>query len=222
MKDNLIHLCFVIDESGSMSGSEGDILGGFKNLIDEQLKVEDGDCLVSVYRFNTVVSKDFIGKNVRQIETLSYSPGGLTAMNDGIGTAIDEIGAWLSSMPEDERPSKNMIVIMTDGYENASREYDLSKVQKMIKHQKDKYNWSFVFLGSDITDLKDADNLGVGMRSVSGKANIINNYGHINAYASKLRLAKDYSDIMGAEMELCSSLTADTALYMNDKGASNQ
>lgn len=220
MKDNLIHLCFIIDESGSMWGSESDVTGGFNKLIEEQRKVEEGNCLVSVYRFNSIVTEDFVGRDIKEIDGLPYSPGGNTALYDGIGTAVDSIGKWLNDMPEEDRPSKNMIVIMTDGGENYSKEYDLTKVRDMIKHQEDKYNWSFVYMGSDLTNLNDANNLGLKMRSVSGKANIMNNYYHINDYTRKLRSAKSEMDVINAHTVLGCALSEDTAVYAANTGIS--
>ena len=141
MKENFIHVCFIIDESGSMSGTESDIIGGFKKVIDEQKANKDGKCAVSLYNSASEASKIYIGKDVNDVDYLdekSYRPGGCTAMNDAIGTAIDEIGKWLDAMDEAEKPEKNLIVIMTDGEENASVEYSFNKVKEMIKHQEEK------------------------------------------------------------------------------------
>lgn len=218
MKDNLIHLCFIIDESGSMYGSQNDVIGGFNNLIEEQRKVTDGECLVSVYRFASDVSKDFIGKPLEEVGELQYNPGGGTAMNDGIGMAIHEIGVWLNNMDESERPSKNMIIIMTDGEENMSREYTLEKVKEMIKHQEDKYNWSFVYMGSDISSLDDAKALGISLMSVSSKGNITKNYANINSYASSFRCARSNDAVLLAQNMLQCELEYDTQRYEAENG----
>lgn len=222
MKDNLLHLCFVIDESGSMWGSEGDVLGGFNRLIEEQKAITSGECIVSLYRFENTVRRDFLGKPLNEVEDLQYHPGGGTAMNDGIGRAIYEIGEWLNSMDESERPSKNMIVIMTDGEENASREYTLSQVRDMIKHQEEKYDWSFVYMGSDLNSLNDAESLGIKLRSVSSKSNIIKNYSNISCYASAYRYASNASDALTAMNALKYELDNDTAKYEADNGISVQ
>nr|DAT77586.1 MAG TPA: von Willebrand factor type A domain protein [Caudoviricetes sp.] len=213
MKSNLLHICFVLDESGSMYGSVNDVIGGFQKLIDEQKQIKDGECIVSVYRFADTVKSDFIGKPVEEVQPLEYNPGGCTAMNDGIGTAIDEIGLWLSDMDESERPSKNLIVIMTDGCENASKEYSFQDVKDRIKHQEEKYNWSFVYMGTDLTSLDDANALGIRMSSVSSRDNVVNNYGHINSYAACYRVAKNDLEIQAAQTSLALSLSEDTAEY---------
>lgn len=218
MKSNLLHICFVLDESGSMYGSINDVIGGFQKLIDEQKQIEDGECIVSVYRFANTVKSDFIGKSVKEVQPLEYNPGGCTAMNDGIGTAIDEIGLWLSDMDESERPSKNLIVIMTDGAENASKEYTLKDVQDRIKHQEEKYNWSFVYMGTDLNSLEDANTLGIRLSSVSARNNVVNNYNHINSYATCYRIAESEMDVRKAIDTLGTSLHEDTVEYSTRNG----
>ena len=211
MKSNLLHICFVLDESGSMYNSIDDVIEGFQKLIDEQKKEKNGECIISLYRFSNTVKKDYIGKPVDEVPRLTYSPWGCTAMNDGVGTAIDEIGKWLSDMDESDRPSKNMIVIMTDGKENASKEYDV--VKKKIKHQEEKYSWTFVYMGTNLQGLKDANRLGIKMRSVSGSRNITANYSHIDTYAKTLRNGITAASIAVADAFLARQLCEDTTRY---------
>lgn len=213
MKSNLLHICFVLDESGSMYNSVDDVIGGFQKLIDEQKAEKDGECIISLYRFSDEVKKDYIGKPVNEVPKLTYSPGGCTAMNDGVGTAIDEIGRWLSDMDESERPSKNMIVIMTDGQENASREYTFDSVKAKIQHQEEKYSWTFVYMGTNLKDLKDANRLGIKMRSVSGSRNIVANYSHIDTYAKALRKSTSAASVATADAFLATKLCEDIAKY---------
>ena len=208
MKSNLLHICFVLDESGSMYNSVDDVIGGFQKLIDEQKGEKNGECIISLYRFSDTVKKDYIGKPVDEVSKLIYSPGGCTAMNDGVGTAIDEIGKWLSDMDESERPSKNMIVIMTDGQENASKEYNFDTVKAKIKHQEEKYSWTFVYMGTNLQDLKDANRLGIKMRSVSDSRNITANYSYIDTYATALRNGTTAADAL-----LARQLREDTTRY---------
>ena len=213
MKSNLLHICFVLDESGSMYNSVDDVIGGFQKLIDEQKGEKNGECIISLYRFSSTVKKDYIGKPVNEVPKLYYSPGGCTAMNDGVGTAIDEIGKWLSAMNESERPSKNMIVIMTDGQENASKEYNFDTVKAKIKHQEEKYSWTFVYMGTNLQDLKDANRLGIKMRSVSGSRNIAANYSHIDTYAKALRSSTNAASVAAADALLTRQLYEDTTRY---------
>ena len=225
MKQNYIHVCFIIDESGSMFNSTTDVVEGFKKVIDEQKSIKDGTCSISLYKFNDNVNEIYIGKDINEVELLKkgeygtyeissinflykthndptyYFPEGNTAMFDGIGTSIDNIGVWLSNMPEEERPEKNLIVIMTDGMENSSKKYTEEMVRNRIQHQTEKYSWTFVYMGTDITTREYANNIGIQLQSYSDRDNYINNYNIINDAASAYRSnicasAEERSNIM--------------------------
>lgn len=222
MKSNYIHVCFIIDESSSMFDSIGDVKGGFKKIIDEQKANKEGTCSVSVFRFaSTVKHPDYIGKDVNEISNeLIYKPMGCTAMYDGIGTAIDEIGKWLNDMPEEERPEKNLIVIMTDGEENSSVEYQPSKVREMIKHQEDKYSWTFLYIGTDISNTEDADRVGVSYKFANIRSKMYKSYDTINTVVSCYRNTAGDAALKAAKMDSC--LTANVAAmnteYKKDTG----
>ena len=209
MKENFIHVCFVVDKSGSMYSSKNDVIGGFKKVIDEQKAQKEGQCSVSLFTFNGAVKEDYLGRDVREINGLDdYDPSGMTAMNDGIGTAIDRVGEWLRDMPESERPEQNLIVIMTDGEENSSHKYTLAKVKEMIQHQTEKYSWRFMYIGTDITTTKDADNLGIKMSAYSSRSNYGRSYDIINSATNAYRMSRGISTASKlAKMD--SSLTAD-------------
>lgn len=222
MKENFIHVCFVIDESGSMTGSEGDVIGGFKKVIDEQKAVSAGTCSVSYFKFSTGVEEVFIGKDVNEVEYLDgkYRPHGLTALFDGVGVAIDKVGEWLNNMKEEDRPEKNLIVIMTDGGENNSTDYNASRVKEMIKHQEDKYSWSFIYMGNDLKDASDANTLGVSTRSFASKGDYMKNYDMINFSLSSYRTTD--GDCETKAMAFSSALNeasiAATKKYAKDNG----
>lgn len=188
-KNGLINVVFVIDESGSMSGTENDVIGGFKSVVDEQKENKNGSCTVSYYKFASGVEEVYKGEDVNNVEYLDgkYRPNGLTALFDGIGTAIDNIGKWLDGMKEEDKPEKTIVVIMTDGGENNSKDYSAGKVKEMIKHQEDKYNWTFVYMGSDLTDASDANSLGITTRCFASSSNYMSNYSIVNEAISCYR-----------------------------------
>lgn len=198
MKEGLVHVCFVLDESGSMSYNEGDVKGGFKKVIEEQKALTDGGCIVSLYKFNNTVKEVYLGKDVKEIDSdnLDYSPGGMTAMNDGIGTAIDSVGKWLAAKDESERPEKNLIIIMTDGAENASHEYSLEQVREKIKHQTEKYDWSFVYMGTDVTDSSYTNNLMGGIKNCTSLYNSRDN--HTENYSLCCSVATTWRGMKGS------------------------
>jgi len=203
MKENFIHVCFVVDESGSMYQSKSDVIGGFQKVIDEQKARTEGKCAISLYTFNGEVTQRYLGKDVSEVTGIDYNPGGCTAMNDGICTAIKEIGDWLRDMPESERPEQNLIIIMTDGEENSSKEYTLADAKEMIKHQTEKYSWKFMYIGTDITTTRDADNLGIKTMSFSTRNNYYKNYDTINAAVTSYRCCAGSSLQKAATMDSC-------------------
>ena len=187
MKSNYIHVCFIIDESGSMRESLSDTDGGVQSIIDEQKNNKNGECSISLYTFNNDVKEVYTFKNVNDVPVYKSVARGVTAMNDGIGTAIDNIGKYLAEMPENERPEQNLIVIITDGYENASEKYTFEQVKNKIKHQEEKYNWKFVYLGVDITSTEQASKLGIGFANTVSRKGYHSTYTYINQTLNSFR-----------------------------------
>ena len=189
LNKNWINLVFVIDKSGSMWSSKDDVIGGFNKTIEEQKANKDGKVTVSLYTFNENVKEEYLGVDINDIGKFHYSPDGMTAMNDGIGRAIDNVGKWLYEKDKngEEMPGKTLVVVMTDGMENASKEYKLSQVQEKIKEQTDKYSWEFVYMGTDITTSKAADELGFKFKTYSSRKKLANNYDIVNTVTSCYR-----------------------------------
>ena len=214
MKANFIHVCFVVDSSGSMTSSIDDVKGGFKRIIEEQKANTKGECAVSYFDFNSTVTEVYRGKDVKEINSeLNYTPFGMTALMDGVGIAIDTIGKWLNSMPEDEKPEQNMIVIITDGGENFSKEYSANRVREMIKHQQDKYSWNFVYLGADLNNVKDAIDLGIATRGVTTKSTLGKSYDIIN---SSISLYRNTSGTKDQKLDTINAYLSNSVDTMND------
>lgn len=211
-----INLVFVIDESGSMYTSVNDVVGGFKSVIDEQKAVKDGACTVSLYRFSNNVKESFLGKDINDVPQFEYHTGGMTALYDGVGTAIDNVGKWLSDMKEEDRPDKTMVVIMTDGAENNSKEYSVSKVKEMIKHQEEKYSWEFVYMGFDLTNIDDAKTLGFKNVAVTSKMDLGNTYEVINKMSSSYRMSKSVTEATATMDAFTADLSLMTSKYEAD------
>lgn len=163
MKENLTELVFILDRSGSMTGLESDTIGGFNSMIEEQKK-EPGDAYVTTVLFDHEYKllHDHVDlKEIAPITDKEYHPRGTTALLDAVGRTINDIGVRLNDTPEEERPSKVIFVITTDGYENASKEFSKAKVKEMIEHQQSKYSWVFMFLGANMDAVSEAGSLGI-------------------------------------------------------------
>lgn len=201
MKENFIHVCFVIDSSGSMYGSETDVIGGFKRVVDEQKANKNGSCVVSVIDFNNVPEIVCIGKDVNDIDSeLNYTVGGGTALLDAIMLGIERTHNWNISLDNAERPEKTMMVIMTDGSENCSIRASSYTVKNKIKEMETEFGWSFVYLGADLTNVNDANSLGIKTRGVSTRNAMMSNYDMVNTAVSTFRSATGNRSVKFATM----------------------
>ncbi len=163
MKKGLTELVFIIDRSGSMSGLESDTIGGFNSLLEKQKK-EEGEALVSVVLFDDQMEVLYDRKEIQKVEPMNdrqYYVRGCTALLDAVGGAIHHIGNVHKYAREEDVPEKTLFIITTDGMENASRMYSYEKVRQMVEHEKEKYNWEFLFLGANIDAIRVAGRFGI-------------------------------------------------------------
>ncbi|MBQ4160594.1 MAG: VWA domain-containing protein [Clostridia bacterium] len=163
MKNNLTELVFILDRSGSMHGLEADTIGGYNGLLEKQ-KAEPGEATVTTVLFDDryeLLCENADIQKIGPITEREYYARGCTALLDAVGRTIDKVGQRHKFAPAFAKPSKTMVVIITDGHENASREFGLSKVKSMIEHQKEKYGWEFLFLGANIDAVQAASDIGI-------------------------------------------------------------
>ena len=163
MRKNLTEMVFILDKSGSMSGLEADTIGGFNGMIEKQRK-EAGEALVSTVLFSNDSSVLHDRVDLRKIEPMTdqqYFVGGCTALIDAIGGAIHHIGNVHKYAREEDRPEHTIFIITTDGMENASRRYTSDQVKAMVKRQKEKNGWEFLFLGANIDAVETAAHFGI-------------------------------------------------------------
>lgn len=151
MKKDYAHLGVILDRSGSMDNAWDETVKGVENYVEENKKF--GEATFSLYAFDNVVEVPHNFVNLKDVKNPvgNIKPRGYTALWDAVCKFIDETGEKLASMKEADRPDQVIVLILTDGQENASKEYDLAKAQKKIKEQREKYNWDFVFLGADFS-----------------------------------------------------------------------
>lgn len=148
----------LLDRSGSMRGRERSTEDGFNELINGQ-KNEPGTARVTLAQFDDVYEVVYQNRPIDEVDGLRLVPRGMTALNDGIGKLVTNIGIELAALPEDQRPGLVVVVVMTDGMENASREWTAAKIKDLIKQQENDYGWRFIFLGSGIDVQQEATNL---------------------------------------------------------------
>lgn len=163
MKKGLTELVMIIDRSGSMRGLEADTIGGFNGMIEKQKK-EEGEAYVSVVLFDDCSEVLYDRVDIQKVEPMSdkqYYVRGCTALLDAVGGAIHHIGNVHKYAREEDVPEKTIMIITTDGMENASRLYTYDKVKRMIERQKERYHWEFMFLGANIDAVREAGRFGI-------------------------------------------------------------
>lgn len=163
MEKGWTELVFILDCSGSMAGLEADTIGGFNAMIEQQ-KQQEGEARVSTVLFNQESTVLHNRVDLRKVEPMTgrqYTVGGGTALLDAVGTAIQHIGSIHKYACESERPAHTLFVITTDGEENSSRRYTREEVRRMIRRQKSRYGWEFLFLGANIDAVEAARGLGI-------------------------------------------------------------
>lgn len=163
MKKDLVELVFILDRSGSMSGLEEQTIGGFNRLISEQKEVKS-EAIVSTVLFDDAFEVIHNRLPIQRIESMTskeYYVRGSTALLDAIGRSIVKIRHIHQKLDEEAKPEKTLFFIITDGMENASKEFDYTHIKDYIELQKEKYGWEFIFMGANIDAIKTAKKFGV-------------------------------------------------------------
>jgi len=210
MKKNLTELVFILDRSGSMCGLESDTIGGFNSMLKKQ-QAEPGECRITTVLFDDEyeILHDRIDlEAVGPLTESEYFVRGSTALLDAVGKTIRKIINVRKRTAPDYRAEKVLFVITTDGMENASRNFSYSQIKSLIKQQKSRYGWEFVFLGADIDAVDVADRIGIGRNRAQNyrkdSDGIALNYSvlceTVSAYRAAPKGAK-LGDDWGAEIE---------------------
>ena len=163
MKKGLTELVFILDRSGSMKGLQADTIGGFNFMIERQ-KREAGEAIVSTILFDDrceVVHDRVDIAKVASLTEKEYYVRGSTALIDALGGAIHHIGNVHKYARAEDVPEHTIFVIITDGMENSSHVYTADRVREMIRHEKEKYGWEFLFLGANIDAIETAGRFGI-------------------------------------------------------------
>lgn len=190
MKKNHTDITLVLDRSGSMASCADDTIGGVNRFLADQ-KAAPGTATMSLHQFDHEFETVINGKDIKSTPDLTsktFVPRGNTALLDAIGRAIKDTGSRLDNASDNDKAEKVVFVIVTDGYENASHEYNQADVFKMIEHQKTKYSWEFVFIGADQNSIKTAAGIGIsGANAMSYAKNAVGTQAVFGSAGSNLR-----------------------------------
>ena len=206
-KNNIVDVVFILDRSGSMGGLESDTIGGFNSMLEKQRKIE-GKAFITTVLFDDQYELLHDRVNINKISNITekeYFVRGSTALLDAIGKTIAKEKAIQDTLGKNEKADKVLFVIITDGLENASKEYNSSTVKKLIETQKEKYGWEFLFLGANIDAIETANTIGISAeRAVNYKSDSIGtkkNYDTLNKAVEEVRSGKDLDKNWKADIE---------------------
>ena len=199
MSKGYTEIIYILDRSGSMGGLESDTIGGFNSMMEQQKKTGE-KAVVSTVLFDDVCEVIHDRVPIEKIEKMTdkqYYVRGCTALLDAVGGAIHHIGNVHKYAKEEDRPEKTIVVITTDGMENASCKYSRDKIEKMVKRQQKKYGWEFIFIGANIDAYAEAQKYGI--RKDRAVNYVCDDLGTANVYA-------------GVTKAVCSVMMAGSAL----------
>lgn len=200
MSDNdVTELVFILDRSGSMDSLAEDTIGGYNSLLKKQKELP-GKAMVTTVLFDDQYEVLHNGEDLNKVEPLTsatYYARGCTALLDAVGRTLMDVDAKYKGLADFMKPSKTMVVIITDGMENSSREYTYEKVKRMISARRE-IGWEFVFLGANIDAEAVAENIGIDRNraarySANGKA-VRRSYEVVEDMAAQVRCNSHISD----------------------------
>lgn len=167
MKKDFTAINVVLDRSGSMERLRLDTIGGFNQFLADQ-KALPGEAVFTLCLFNNDYHLPHSFEPIANVEPLNdktYVPAGGTSLLDALGISIDEVGKRLDLMSEDEKPEHVLFLVITDGQENTSKLFTKDQILEKITHQREKYNWEFVYMGADADAIEDGKSLGISAKN---------------------------------------------------------
>ena len=163
MRQDFTDITIVLDRSGSMQAVADDTIGGFNRFLLDQ-KQAPGDGVLTLVRFDheyELVHRAVPLAEVPPLSRQTFVPRGQTALLDAIGRTINDTFERLAKTDESQLPGSVIFVILTDGHENASREFSRETVFAMISERQAKQGWTFVFLGANQDAIESGERLGI-------------------------------------------------------------
>ena len=156
---NYTALMLIIDRSGSMSSIRDDMVGGLTTLVEEQKK-QPGLLTISVVSFDNQVELQHQMATPDSV-AIQLEPRGGTALYDAIGFGLNTLQADVDALPDHAKPETVQVVVVTDGHENASGEYNGVTVKNLVTEKTKDHNWDIVFLGANQDAVMKAAELGI-------------------------------------------------------------
>jgi hypothetical protein len=211
----------ILDRSGSMSSIINDSIGGFNTFLKQQKELKD-EATITVALFDDKYELLYDDVDIKKAEELTnnvWFPRGTTALYDAIGKTINNVKANHARLGN-EVPSKVLVCIVTDGYENASKEYNLYNIKDLI-NDCEYNNWNFIYLAANQDAFVVGSTLGVSIGNtftyvadssgISDMSNIM-----YNATANYRNMSASSSDFRKMSKNLIDNGNLNTGDHIND------
>ena len=154
-------IVFIVDRSGSMSSISSAMESAMAEVIQNQKKESEEDTLITFVRFDDVYEEVFSEKSISDIDGFKISPRNLTALLDAIGKTVNTFERRYNSKSDEMKPERVLFIIITDGLENASKEFSRNQIFEIIEKVKRDYNWGFTFIGANQDSIAEGNSIGV-------------------------------------------------------------
>lgn len=163
-------ICLILDRSGSMAGREEEVIAGVNTLLDEQQALPDPASIAFV-RFDSKAIERFRAMqpiaDAQHLTSADFRPRGQTPLLDAVGSTV----AALDDDWTREQPDRCVVVIVTDGKENASVEYTKQRIKELIQARQDSGKWAFIYLGANVDSFAEAGAMGIAMANTANYQN---------------------------------------------------
>lgn len=169
MKKDYTHISIILDRTGSMQEIRDDTIGGFNAFLKDQ-KDQLGTVTLTLVQFDSQDPYEKIHSfkplhEVPELTRETFIPRASTPLLDAMGHGIIDLEHSLAKLPDDQQPSKVVLMIITDGQENSSREFRKEQIAKMIQKKQEQNQWQIVFLSADLDGIEDAQQYGIRPQS---------------------------------------------------------
>ena len=170
---------------------ESDTIGGYNGYLKD---MRNRNAKITTVLFDDkyeMITKRENASNVKRIDNKTYYTRGSTALLDAIGKTIKYM--------DEQKPSKVMFIITTDGLENSSIEYNKGQIKELIQGHN---NWEFIYIGANIDSYGEAQSIGINRNRTSNYAKSKEGMGAMFSKVSNLctsydeenRISDDWKD----------------------------
>lgn len=195
-----VQIICILDRSGSMSSLAEDTIGGYNTFLAKQ-RENSGEAEVTTVLFDNNYELIADAVNLQEIENLTsekYYARGTTALLDALGITITNTLGKMEQKNICPEKRRVLVLIMTDGLENASREYSKAAVKTLIEETSKNYGWNYIFMGANMDSVSEASAIGISGRNAMNfahtKRGIAESFDRMSDVADEVRESGSVSE----------------------------